>query len=129
MKVRISDIAQILLAHAAKSAFYLDPTSGELLEKSAVPSEKGHAYTLLPMLAEIQNITICWEYTEEIEEPEIRHELQSILRRDEQAYELPEFIEVLHYHGLEEEWETYKEAHLQDILADWCAHNRIDYTD
>ncbi len=129
MKVRISDIAEFLLAHPADSPLYLNLKNGKCLEPSSIPSDQIEAYTPLPLLAEAQTIAICWDYTEEIDEIEIRHELQVILRHGDEDYEFPEFTETLYYHGLDEEWETYKEARLQHILADWCEHKGIDYSD
>lgn len=128
MKVRISDISECLLAHPADSIFYLNLSNGELLEQDNISSDMT-SYVLLPSLAESQTIAVCWDYIEEVDEAEIRHELQAILRHGDEDYEFPEFTEALYYHGLEEDWETYKEERLQHILADWCEHNSIDYSD
>lgn len=129
MKVRISDIAEFLLAHPADSVFYLNLKNGELLEEHNIIHEQRENYVPLPLLAGAQSIGVCWNYIEEIEETEIRHELQTILKQGDEDYEFPEFTEALYYHGLEEGWETYKEERLQHILADWCEHNSIDYSD
>lgn len=129
MKVRISDISEFLLAHPADSPFYLHRKNGKCLDQDSIPSDQIEFYTPLPLLAEAQTIAICWDFTEEVDEIEIRHELQVILRHGDEDYEFPEFTEALYYHGLEEEWETYKEARLQHILADWCEHKGIEYSD
>jgi hypothetical protein len=129
MKVRISDISEFLLAHPADSAFYLHLKNGKLLEEDSIPSDQMQNYARLPLLAEAQSIGVCWDYIEEIDEIEIRHELQVVLKHGDEDYEFPEFTEALYYHGLEEEWETYKEERLQQILADWCEHHSIDYSD
>ncbi len=129
MKVHISDIAEFLLAHPADSAFYLHRKNGKLLEQDSIPSDQIQNYAPLPLLAEAQSIVVCWDFIEEIDETEIRHELQVVLRHCDEDYEFPEFTEALYYHGLEEDWETYKEERLQQILADWCEHHNIDYSD
>jgi Uncharacterised protein family (UPF0158) len=129
MKVRISDIAEFLLAHPADSVFYLNLKNGELLEEDNIPNEQLENYVPLPLLAEAQSIGVCWDYIEDIDETDIRHELQAILKHGDEDYEFPEFTEALYYHGLEEDWETYKEERLQHILADWCEHNNIEYSD
>lgn len=126
-KVRISDVSQLLLAHSAESAFCFDHKNGQLLEKNTILSNDIHRYIPVPLLAEAQTIAICWDYIEEIDDVEIRHELRAILRHSDEDYEFPEFTEALYYHGLEEEWETYKEERLQHILADWCEHHDIEY--
>lgn len=127
MKVRISELSECLLAHPADSSFYLNPKNGECVEQSALSDDQTKTYVPLPLLAEAQTIAVCWDYIEEIDEAEIRHELQAILRHTDEEYEFPEFTEALYYHGLEEDWETYKEERLHHILADWCEHKGIDY--
>jgi Uncharacterised protein family (UPF0158) len=129
MKVRISDISELLLAHSADSPFYLNRQNGKCLEQGSIRSDQIENYIPLPLLAEAQSIAICWDFIEEIDEAEVRHELQAILRHGNEDYEFPEFTEALYYHGLEEEWETYKEERLQHILADWCEHKGIEYAD
>ena len=129
MKVRISELSEVLLAHPADSAFYLNLKNGELLEEDNIPNEQLESYVPLPLLAEVHSIGLCWGYIEKINETEIRQELQAILSNGDEDYEVPEFIEALYYHGLEEDWETYKEERFQHILADWCEHNSIDYSD
>lgn len=129
MKVRISDISEFLLAHPADSLFYLNLKSGEILEQGGIPRDQIEAYAPLPLLADARTIGVCWSYTEEVDEIEIRHELQAILRQGDEDYEFPEFTEALCYHGLEEDWETYKEECLLHILADWCEHKGIEYND
>lgn len=128
MKVRISDVSQLLLAHPVDSVFYLNPHNGRCLEFNAIPEQEMHLYKPLPLLAEAQTIGICWDYIEEIDDIEVRHELQAILRHSDETYEFPEFTEALYYHGLEEDWETYKEEILQHILADWCEHQNLEYS-
>ncbi|MCD6045707.1 MAG: hypothetical protein K0R48_870 [Gammaproteobacteria bacterium] len=129
MKVSINDISEVLLAHSVDSPFYLNLKNGEVLEQSSITPGQTEAYAPLPLLAEARTIGVCWEYTEEIDEIEIRHELQAILRHVDEEYEFSEFTEALYYHGLEEDWETYKEERLLHILADWCEHKGIDYND
>lgn len=129
VKIRISDISEVLLAHPADSPFYLNLKNGKCLEQDNIPSDQISVCKPLPLLAEAQTIAACWDFTEEMDEIEIRHELQVILRHGDEEYEFPEFTEALYYHGLEEDWETYKEERLQHILADWCEHKGIDYSD
>ncbi len=130
MKIHISDVTQVLLAHAANSLFLLNLKTGQLVEKDNLPaSENMQHYLPLPMAIEAQTNEICWDYTQEIEDLEIQHELQTILNRHDETYEFPEFTETLYYHGLEEEWETYKEECLQHIIADWCDMHKIEYSE
>lgn len=127
MKLRISDVSQSLMGHSPNTAFCLDPRSGALLELNTISTEDRRLYKPLPLLAEAQSIEICLNFLYEIDEVEVRRELRAILKHHGESHEFSEFTDALYYHGLEEEWETYKEERLQHILADWCEHHGIEY--
>ncbi len=128
MKIKISDLGQFLLAHPADTPFFLVLETGEILDEDHLPliSQKTKR---LPLVAEVQNLKFCWEYTQEIDDPALRHDLQLILNHIDPDEGVDEFTESLYYHGLEEEWLTYQEEQLQHILADWCDAEDLDYSE
>ena len=127
MKLRISDVSQSLMAHSPDTAFCVDLRNGTVLERDTISTEDRSLYKSLPLLEEAQSMGVCWDFIDEIEDPAVCRELHTILKHSHETHEFPEFTEALYYHGLEEEWETYKEERLQHILADWCEHHGIEY--
>ena len=128
MRVRVSDIVDTLEIQFDEQLSYLNADTGEVVtvSREATSIVESDWFLRLPSKWDVHEWQIMDDFANSVEDHSIGNDLLSAIRgRGAFRY----FRDVIHRHGIQEDWYAFRKEALREIAIDWLEENGLEYSD
>ncbi len=134
MKVKLSDIIDVLMSANQDSEYFLDKKTGSIewvSDMAMTESEQqavydrldAHGFYRLPTQYEIRDYDIMDEFADTLTGA-VREKLANALN-GRGAFR--RFKDTVHYLGITEQWYAFQDEAYKQKAMEWCKENEIEY--